>query len=122
MKSLSLAIANQLKMIAEQTRVLNQMQNELQSITTGSISNEVRELLDERSRLEQREEQLKAELRQVSQQINLINIELENKEKEKAEKIKTLANKSAQYGILKKPIARPTQANGHPHSAPQRSQ
>jgi len=130
--NLSSAIASQLKMIQEQTKLLTTMQSELANITQTGL-NERESLLSERTLLEQRAESLHSELAQVEARVGEIEILLEENQKKKAEKLTNitnnsllvaslLQNKSMQhYNVTSEQQApkpnhqRPHQQDGRPH-------
>jgi len=96
---LSKAIEEQLKEIAEKTRLLLQMQNELNSIhNTGkdrltSLQDEKRTLVGERERLQ---EQLKS----VEERLVFVDDAIAQAEKEKFLKLKDWQRKSATHGLI----------------------
>jgi len=101
--SLSSAIANQLRVIQEQTRMLTLMQNELSSITQAGTT-EREQLSSEKEMMEQRETQLKQELNEVHRRIQELNQLLEENQKQKAQKINSItSNEMASF--LLKPIS-----------------
>jgi len=103
--NLSLAIANQLKMIQEQTKMLTLMQSELSSITqTGSSEKE--QLLTEKENLKVREAELYASLDEVHHRMEEVDHLLEENQKKKAERINSITNNNLVASLLsKKPIA-----------------
>lgn len=101
--SLASAIALQLEQIQRQTQMLFAMQSELNSITQAG-GDEVNQLLEQKRALEQREKQLYEELNEVKRRLRKIDLDLENKHKEKSARITQLAEKSKQIGILKEPV------------------
>lgn len=101
--NLSSAIANQLKMIQEQTKMLTMMQSELSSITQSG-SSEREKLLNEKQMMQERETELQQELAHVRERIRELDILLEENQKKKAERISAITSNGVVASLLK-PIA-----------------
>jgi len=97
---LAIAISRQLAEIQEKTRMLQEMQNELTTITTDN-STELNDLMHEKASLLDRESMLEIELRQVKDKLQHVEVALSKAEKEKALRVKELASKSQVVGIVR---------------------
>jgi hypothetical protein len=124
--SLTMAIASQLRMIQEQTKMLTLMQNELSNITqTGSSEKE--QLLNEQEMLRQREAQLLDELEDVRRRMDETERLLVENQKKKAERLNSITQNNYVAQILRTQVAAPLAlpAPAHPggqHQPQQRQQ
>jgi hypothetical protein len=97
---LAVAISRQLAEIQEKSRMLQEMQNELTTITSDN-SSELNDLMHEKRALIERESMLEMELRQVKDKLQHIEVSIGKAEKEKALRVKELASKSQVVGIVR---------------------